>query len=192
MLPLSFSKLLASAIPRHPGRVLKTSVALALTSLSASSLYALPENLALGLKELAQDYRDARPAGIKTLSHTQVTAVAANYPLARFDAQDRVQVEVALDGTLSMKDAEAALVAQGCEITAKVGWYRNGLISCWMPLDKASQVGRLAGVSSAKLSLKPHHRAGKVPGQGAKGPQRLGRTVQLRRARSGRQGRRSL
>ena len=154
--------------PRLFSKLLKTGAALALTSLSVSSLYALPENLALGLKELAQDYRDARPSGAKTLSHAQVVGIAANYPLARFDSQDRVQVEVALDGTTSMKDAVAALEAEGCEITAQVDWYRKGVISCWMPLSKAGQVGRLGGVSSAKLSLKPHHRAGIVPGTGAK------------------------
>ena len=38
----------------------------------------------------------------------------------------------------------------------------------WMPLDKAAQVARLAGVDSVKLSLAPRHHAGKVPGQGAK------------------------
>ncbi len=154
--------------PRSFSKLLKTGAVLALAFVSVSSLYALPENLALGLKELAQDYRDARPAGVKTLTHAQVSSVAANYPLARFDSQDRVQVEVALDGTLSMKDAAAALEAEGCEITAQVDWYRKGVISCWMPLDKAGQVGRLGGVSSAKLSLKPHHRAGIVPGTGAK------------------------
>ena len=154
--------------PRSFSKLLQTSVALALTSAGVSSLHALPANLALGLQDLAQDYRDARPSGVKTLTHAQLTPVAANYPLARFDDQDRVQVEIALDGSLSMKDTIAALEAEGCTITAKVDWYRNGVVSCWMPLDKAGAVARLGGVSSAKLSLKPFHRAGIVPGQGAK------------------------
>ncbi len=154
--------------PRSFSKLLKTGACVALTSLGVSSLYALPDNLALGLKELAQDYRDARPSGVKTLGHDQVSSLLVNYPHARTDAQDRVLVEAALDGTVPMKDAVAALEAQGCEVTAKVGWYHQGLVSMWMPLNKAGQVGRLAGVDSVKLSLAPKYHAGKVPGQGAK------------------------
>lgn len=149
--------------------LMKTGVAFLAASLTASALHAsLPENLALGLKDLATDYRTARPEGAKTLTHAQLTTVAANYPLARFDSQDRVQVEVNLDGSISMKEAVAAFEAQGCEITAKVPWYRQGVISMWMPLDKAAKIGRASGVDFVKLSLKPFHRAGIVPGQGAK------------------------
>ena len=37
-----------------------------------------------------------------------------------------------------------------------------------MPLGQAATIATLPGVDSVKLSLKPFHRAGKVPGQGAK------------------------
>ena len=148
---------------------MKTGVALLAASFALhGSVRAVPANLADGLLELATDYRAARTNGAKTLSHAQVTSLAASYPLARFDAQDRVQVEVNLDGTQTMKEAVAAFEAQGCEITAKVPWYHQGVVSMWMPLDKASKLARTAGVDSVKLSLKPIHRAGKVPGQGAK------------------------
>ena len=148
---------------------MKTGVALLAASLTTGALRAAqPANLANGLYELATDYRAARTNGAKTLSHAQLTSVAASYPLARFDAQDRVQVEVNLDGSVKMKEAIAAFEADGCEITAKVPWYRQGVVSMWMPLDKAAKIGRLAGVDAVKLSLKPFHRAGKVPGQGAK------------------------
>ena len=66
-----------------------------------------------------------------------------------------------------MRDAIAAFEAQGCEITAQVPWYHQGLLSMWMPLDQADKVGLVAGVDSIELSLQPHHRAGKVPGSGA-------------------------
>ena len=166
------SHLFQNFYPAKAGRarfLMKTGVALLAASFAASgALQAVPENLALGLKELATDYRTARPNGAKTLTHAQLTSVAKNYPLARFDAQDRVQVEVNLDGKATMKEAAKAFEALGCEITAQVDWYRQGVISMWMPLDQAPKIGRLAGVDAVKLSLKPFHRAGIVPGQGAK------------------------
>ena len=164
--------LFQSFLPAKAGRtrfLMKTGVALLAVSCALSGpARAVPANLANGLLELATDYRAARTDGAKTLSHAQVTSLAANYPLARFDDQDRVQVEVTLDGTMSMKDAVAAYEALGCEITAKVPWYHQGVLSMWMPLNQASKLGRTAGVDSVKLSLAPKHRAGKVPGQGAK------------------------
>ena len=137
-------------------------------SFSAATLRAVPANLALGLKEMATDYRAARTNGAKTLAHAQFSKLATNYPGVRTDAQDRVQVEVALDGTRSMEDAAAAFQAQGCEVTARIPWYHQGLLSMWMPLDKAGKIGRTAGVDSVRCSLQPMHHAGKVTGQGAK------------------------
>ena len=138
-------------------------------SLTTGALHAgQPDNLALGLQDLATDYRAARTNGAKTLSHDQLTSVAANYVKARFDDQDRVQVEVALDGSVKMKEAVAAFEAEGCTITAQVPWYHQGVLSMWMPVEKAAALGRTSGVDSIKLSLKPRHHAGIVPGQGAK------------------------
>ena len=166
---MSLLSFLSPVKPGHARFVMKTGVSLLAASFALQgAVRAVPANLANGLLELATDYRAARTNGAKTLSHAQLTSVAASYPLARFDAQDRVQVEVNLDGTQTMKEAVAAFEAQGCEITAKVPWYRQGVISMWMPLDKAAKIGRLAGVDAVKLSLKPFHRAGIVPGQGAK------------------------
>jgi hypothetical protein len=77
-------------------------------------------------------------------------------------------VEVALDGTVHIDKSAAAFEKMGCEITAKVPWYRQGVVSMWMPLDQAAKLARTPGVDSVKLSLKPRHYAGIVPGQGAK------------------------
>ncbi len=146
----------------------KTGFLVLVASFGAATLRAVPENLALGLKEMATDYRAARTDGAKTLAHARFSKLATDYPGARTDAQDRVQVEVALDGTRSLEDTVAAFQAQGCEITARVPWYHQGLLSMWIPLDKAPKIGRTAGVDSVRLSLQPMHHAGKVAGQGAK------------------------
>ena len=142
--------------------------ALSLTALT-SAYAGMPLNLALGLREMALDYQNTATAqGTKVLGSDRAAAVIAKNPLARSDEQNRVQVEVALDGTVSVADSVTAYEAEGCTITAQVDWYRQGVISMWMPLNKAKKIARMAGVDSVKLSLKPIHRAGKVPGQGAK------------------------
>ncbi|HEY1769497.1 MAG TPA: S8 family serine peptidase [Chthoniobacterales bacterium] len=125
----------------------------------------LPDNLALGLYEMASDYAAASKGG-QTLSHDKFTSLARNYPLAREDSSGRVQVEVAFDGTKSIPSMIKTLQKQGCEITAQVDWYRAGIASMWMPLNKAGEIGREKGVSAVKLSLKPRHYAGIVPGYG--------------------------
>ena len=129
----------------------------------------MPENLALGLREMALDYQTVAVAqGVGVLADADAAAVVAKYPLARADRQNRVQVEVAFDGTVAPADMVTALQGVNCEITSEVDWYRQGVVSMWMPLHRAAQIARLAGVDSVKLSLKPIHRAGIVPGQGAK------------------------
>ncbi|MBE7211510.1 MAG: S8 family serine peptidase, partial [Gluconacetobacter diazotrophicus] len=190
MLPLSRSNP-SAAQPGRPRFLLKTTGA-ALLALSAAALplhaggpvaapikgggavgvsaktTTMPDNLALGLQEMATDYNAALANGARTLSATQFTSVAANYPLARSDSQQRVQVEVMLDGTVAMSDLIATCQAAGCDITAQIPWYRQGTFSMWMPLSQAATLAQTKGVDSIKLSLKPRHHAGKVPGQGAK------------------------
>ncbi len=137
----------------------------------------MPDNLSMGLLEMATDYAAAlggtttvtsAVGGSTTLSHAQFTTLAANYPLARTDDQDRVQVEVIMDGTAAMTDLTAACKAAGCDITAQIDWFHQGTFSMWMPLSQAAALAQTKGVDSIKLSLQPIHRAGKVPGQGAK------------------------
>ena len=137
-----------------------------------------PDNLAQGLQEVVADYLAAtnttgaggRAAALNpaVLSHAQFTSLMANYPLARSDEQDRVQVEVILDGKASMESLIATCRAAGCDITGQVPWFHQGTFSMWMPLSQATALATTSGVDSIKLSLKPHHRAGKVPGTGAK------------------------
>ena len=143
--------------------------ALSLTALHSAFAGPMPQNLALGLRELALDYQTAAVAnGVPKLGTAAAAPIQANYPLARFDDRGRVHVEVTLDGTVSMEDAAESYTANDCTITAKVPWYHQGVLSMWMPLNKAATIAKLPGVDSVKLSLKPRHYAGKVPGQGAK------------------------
>ena len=128
----------------------------------------MPQNLALGLREMALQYQtDAVAKGVPQLSSDESTAIVARHPLAKADGAGRVQVEVACDGTVPFDDVVASCEALRCTVTAKVDWYHQGTFSMWMPLHAAARIGKLPGVDSVKLSLKPRHHAGKVPGTGA-------------------------
>ena len=160
------SHLFNAAATRRSRRLLTSSLALATTAFGGSLLAAPPENLALGLGELVQDYKGALPQNGKKLTHEQFAGVIKNYKLARYDATDRVQVEVTLDGKMPLEKSIKAYEALGCTITASVPWYHQGVISMWMPVNQAEALAKTAGVDSVKLSLKPKHYGGYVAGQG--------------------------
>ncbi len=133
----------------------------------ASSHAALPENLNNGLRELAQTYKDsAAKAGSKTLAHAAAQSVLRTNADARADAQDRVIVDVYLDGTAPIGDVVAKLESLGCKIQSRIDWYGHGALSVWLPLDKAAKVGRAAGVHTVNLALKPTTHVGKCTSQG--------------------------
>jgi hypothetical protein len=176
MLTRSIFHIFSAAGTRRSRRLLTGSLLLAATAFGGS-LHAAepPKNLALGLDDLVQDYNDALPKKAAKLSHEQFAKVIKPFRLARYDATDRVQVEVTLDGKLPMEKSIKEYEKLGCTITASVPWYHQGVVSMWMPVEKADALARTKGVDSVKLSLKPKHWGGYnptggyglVPGTGA-------------------------
>lgn len=149
-----------------PGHLLTAGTAMLLASGVASLRASVPDNLNLGLKELAQAYKDsAKGTGSKALSHASALPVLAATPEARTDEQDRVITDIYLDGSAPIDDVVKGLEAMGCKIQARIDWYGHGALSVWLPLDKAPKVGRLKGVNYVNLALKPHHNVGKVTSQ---------------------------
>ena len=101
------------------------------------------------------------------LGSADTAAVIAKNPLARADEQKAAcRSRSRSTAAVSMADSVAAYEAEGCKITAQVDWYRQGR---HLHVDAAGQSQakspRRPGVDSVKLSLKPIHRAGKVPGR---------------------------
>jgi hypothetical protein len=169
---------LFNAPPTRRSRRLLTGCLVLASAAFGGSLHAAPatpKNLALGLEQLSQEYRKALPANTEKLTHDQFAKLISGYKLARYDENDRVQVEVTLDGAVPIEKSIAAYEKLGCTITATVPWYHQGVLSMWMPLNQADALARTPGVDSVKLSLKPKHWGGYsatqgyglVPGQGA-------------------------
>ncbi len=132
----------------------------------ATAAVDLPENLNFGLRELVQAYNSALPARTSALNHDQMQTVLADFPLARTDDQDRLIVDIYLDGKDSIDNVVSQLEALGCKIESRVDWYQNGALAVWLPTNKAAEAGRLLGVKVVNLALKPKHHVGKVTSQG--------------------------
>ncbi len=136
---------------------------------AASAAGDVPENLTLGLRELVQSYQAsaAGTSGVGSpLSSAAAKAVLATNPLARADDQGRVIVDIYLDGSATIDSVVAQLEGLGAKIESRVDWYDHGALAVWLPLSRASQVGRMTGVRVVKLALKPRHHVGKVTSQG--------------------------
>ncbi len=127
----------------------------------------VPDNLNNGLQQMVQDYLASNPAGktAKAVDST-VPSVLANYPDARADAQNRVIVDIYLDGTDTIEAVVTKLVGLGCKIESRLDWYGHGALAVWLPLDQAVATGNMKGVHYVNLALKPHHNVGKCTSQG--------------------------
>jgi len=134
----------------------------------------LPDNLAFGLSDLVQAYQAPAVASSLTKGATAATtandgfrAALADMKLARVSDDNRVLVDVYLDGKVTIDQAIRDYEALGSTVVARLDWYRQGALSLWVPVSQVAALGSTRGVSSVQLSLKPRHRVGKVTSQGA-------------------------
>jgi hypothetical protein len=136
---------------------------------------ALPENLAFGLADLVQAYQAPAQAslaskggGAATLTaHDSFRAAVADVARARVDDDDRVLVDVYLDGRTTLDQAVQQYEALGSTVVAKLDWYHDGALTLWVPISQVSALASKRGTGSVQLSLKPRHRVGAATSQGA-------------------------
>ncbi|MBV9659423.1 MAG: S8 family serine peptidase [Verrucomicrobia bacterium] len=137
----------------------------------------LPANLAGGLRELVEWHR-AQPAAATREEGSQRLrqhAVKAFGNRLQLDNEDRVVVDVYLDGAKPAADVRAALTALGARVFAEHlpapgtsrGVAPNGLFSAYLPVDRTVDAAQLPGVQSITLVRRPMHRVGLVTSQGA-------------------------
>jgi hypothetical protein len=128
--------------------------------MNAASQGPVPDNIGGGLRQLieARANAAAKPAA--------VSAAALLEPRLLRDTQSRVLVNVWLDGGRPMAAVRESLAALGANVHAELPAYRQGVISAYVPVERASDVARLAGVRSVTLEHKPELRLGKATSQG--------------------------
>ena len=124
-------------------------------SIVASCAFAAPNpsNLGLGLRQLVDSYKRDRALA---------QAKAATSRTIQMDSQDRVLVNLHLDGKAPINVVAAALTRAGAEILAVDPNWRHGVISARLPLPQAEAIGATVGVQSVMLAHRPIHRIGKV------------------------------
>jgi hypothetical protein len=145
--------------------------AFAQTTLSAAARAPLPDNLAFGLSDLVQAYQSPSQAVAKGVTataaaHDSFRSALAGMKLARVGDDDRVLVDVYLDGKVTLDQAIREYQALGSTVVAKLDWYHQGVFSAWVPVGQVSTLATRRGVASMQLSLKPRHRVGAVTSQG--------------------------
>ena len=129
-------------------------------SMNAASRGPAPDNVGGGLRQLIEAHENAaaKPAS--------VSAAALMEPRLLRDTQSRVLVNVWLDGGRPLAEVRQSLAALGANVHAELPGYRKGVIAAYVPVERASDAARLAGVRSVTLEHKPHLRVGKATSQG--------------------------
>ena len=118
-----------------------------------------PDNVGGGLRELIEAQGTAAaPAA--------VSAAALLEPRVLRDTQSRVLVNVWLDGGRPLAAVHQSLEALGARVQAELPSYRKGVISAFVPIERASEAAALSGVRSLTLEHKPQVRLGKATSQG--------------------------
>ena len=125
----------------------------------------VPANLGRGLRPLVQEYRDQLQSGIG--EPASVHAALAISARAQSDANERVLVDVVLDGKAPLVQVRQQCEKLGATVTAVAPQYRNGLFSAWVPLGGVAQLATVPGVSAVHLAPRHRQLVGAVTTQGA-------------------------
>lgn len=123
------------------------------SSIAPGSLAPVPENLGLGLKQLAE---------ISQRDQGELQARMHSAPSIVSDSGGRIVVNIYLNGNAPFADIEAKLADLGVEIIARDPHWRSGVISAWLPLPQAIAAANLPGVHSIALAPRPVRRVGIV------------------------------
>src|SRR5581483_4200749 len=143
----------------------------------------VPANLGGGLKALVQTHQammmqtsaastkkpNAKAAAISSggLTNAQIESLKKLNSHMKMDAQQRVLVNIYLDGSVGGEVMRTQLGSMGLTIVGEASWYRKGVFSAWMPLAQGAAVGSLKGVRSVHLEPGMRTRVGQTTSQGA-------------------------
>jgi hypothetical protein len=117
----------------------------------------IPANLGNGLRALIQ----------KQSSGPSVSSLLDYEKLKITDSQDRVLVDIMLNGTVPLSTMQSRITALGNnKITISKANYHKGVIEAFVPLTQASTIAKMEGVSAVHLVPKPVNDIGIATTQG--------------------------
>lgn len=134
----------------------------------------LPDNLSQELHPLVKWQRaEGRTLNSLAAADRKTTLkaqIGRNGRRLQTDNESRVIVRVRLDGTVPAETVRASLAALGADISnahpARRADGRDGVLAVHLPLDRADDAARVAGVFSVRAAHRPRPRAGRVTTQG--------------------------
>ena len=151
------------------------SVALLFAVASAQNTKPVPRNMGAGLRQLVQMHNESVAQGksaldLRGFNAKQATTKAGTTGLFRInvDSQNRVLVNLYLDGSVSADSMREHLKSLGASVLAADASYRGGVIAAHIPIAAAEQVATSHGVRSVMLVHRPFADAGKTTSQGAR------------------------
>jgi hypothetical protein len=153
----------SSSLTRFSGAIRSMAACLCL-ALSAGLLSAAsdaPANLDNGIKELISESSGPRVAIAGTQTPSGISRKAVR------DQQNRVMVSIHLDGKTTIAETRAQLEAAGARVTAEATYYRSGVISAFVPVNKIADMAHAPGVLSISLGRHPIRNAGAAISGGA-------------------------
>ncbi len=127
-----------------------------------------PANLGLGLRDLLARRGEAQRSAPKIpVATSELRRIFAHNDHLQSDTKGRVLVNINLDGSQTLAQTRAEIEAAGGEVTAEIPWYRKGLISAWLPLEKTKTFAGAKGIRTVHLAPRPIPRIGATTSQGA-------------------------
>jgi hypothetical protein len=130
---------------RNVGILLSISGAI-LTAINVSAESNIPSNIDGGLRRLLQEEQTSQG-----FSHGR----RGRGGLAIRDAEQRVRVDIYLDGKVSIAEVRQQILAANGRVTAETDTYRNGVLTAYLPLEQVPKLAKAPGVLSIKLSRRP-------------------------------------
>ena len=151
------------------------SVALLFAVASAQNTKPAPRNMGAGRRQLVQMHNESVAKGqsaldLRGFNAKQAAKKAGTTGLFRInvDSQNRVLVNLYLDGSVSTDSMREHLKSLGASVLAADASYRGGVIAAHIPIAAAEQVATTHGVRSVMLVHRPFADAGKTTSQGAR------------------------
>ena len=132
----------------------------------------IPQNLGNGLRDIVEKQSSTRQttpgaqAAPSTANAAQRPSLINYDKLKITDAQQRVLVNIVLNGTLSHPIIQKRIADLGATITAVDAGYRAGVIEAFVSPAQAVEIAKMAGVSAVHLVPKPIKNIGKATTRG--------------------------
>jgi hypothetical protein len=135
-------------------------ISLLLAEVLTSQLLAtpIPQNLGNGLRAIIEKHSFPRTATQPSIFDYERLMIT--------DAQNRVLVNIMLNGTVSLNTMKSRTTALGANVTATDAHYRAGVIEAFVSLSQAVDIAKMEGVSAVNLVPKPVTNIGEATTQG--------------------------